>query len=519
MSPASSTAGSEQTSATPALGNKIVRSSFWSLLGNGAPMLVALFSIPIIAHTVGTARFGIISLSWVLVGYFGLFDLGLGRALTQAIATRIAAGRAEEIPGLFWTSLALLTAFGLLAMLILAGLSPLLTASVLNIPVELVDETRRALWVLSLTVPWVVLTTGLRGVLEAFQRFDYVAALRIPLGLLLYVGPLAVLPFSHSIVPIMFVFLVARVVAALAHTKLCLIVLPGLRRPVPVRRDLVRQLLGFGGWMTVSNIVSPLMVSMDRFLIASLLGVTAVAYYTAPYEVVTKLLLIPGSIAAVAFPAFSSAFVASKSETVRVHEVTSRVLTLVLVPISIVLLLFADEMLGIWMGHEFAKNGSLVLRIIAVGVVINGIAHVPFALVQAAGQPSLTAKVHLLELPLYAGFVVVLSRFWGISGTAAAWSLRVFLDYVCLFFLSGKLLNAPSIGRVELGWVLVSSAAALLPVVLFPSLGARCAAAAVLTAAHFVLGWRLLLNPSHRALVSGIFARVRLTLTIGFAWS
>ena len=48
------------------------------------------------------------------------------------------------------------------------------------------------------------------------------------------------------------------------------------------------RLLRFGGWMTVSNIVGPLMVTLDRFLIGALISVSAVAYYATPYEVVSQ---------------------------------------------------------------------------------------------------------------------------------------------------------------------------------------------------------------------------------------
>ena len=49
-------------------------------------MLVALVAIPILVDGLGTARFGILTLAWMVVGYFSLFDLGLGRALTKLTA-------------------------------------------------------------------------------------------------------------------------------------------------------------------------------------------------------------------------------------------------------------------------------------------------------------------------------------------------------------------------------------------------------------------------------------------------
>ena len=46
--------------------------------------------------------------------------------------------------------------------------------------------------------------------------------------------------------------------------------------------------------MTVSNVVGPIMVYLDRFLIGALLPMAAVTQYVTPYEVVTKLTVIPG---------------------------------------------------------------------------------------------------------------------------------------------------------------------------------------------------------------------------------
>ena len=71
---------------------------------------------------------------------------------------------------------------------------------------------------------------------------------------------------------------------------------------------MVGPLLRFGGWMTVTNIVSPFMAYLDRFLIGALISLTAVAYYVTPFEMITKLLVIPAALVGVLFPAFSSTF-------------------------------------------------------------------------------------------------------------------------------------------------------------------------------------------------------------------
>ena len=43
-------------------------------------MMVALATIPALVRRLGTDRFGILTIGWAVLGYFSLFDLGLGRA-------------------------------------------------------------------------------------------------------------------------------------------------------------------------------------------------------------------------------------------------------------------------------------------------------------------------------------------------------------------------------------------------------------------------------------------------------
>jgi hypothetical protein len=88
-----------------------------------------------------------------------------------------------------------------------------------------------------------------------------------------------------------------------------------------------------------------------------------------------------------------------------------------------------------------------VLQWLAAGVFLNSLAQVPLALVQGVGRPDLTAKLHLLELPLYVlGLWWLISTF-GIVGAAIAWTLRVGLDAAVLFGMAQRFLGTTAEGR------------------------------------------------------------------------
>lgn len=418
-------------------GRLLARNTIYSFLGQSAPLLIAVFAIPLLIKELGSDRFGILTIAWIVVSYFSLFDLGLGRALTQLVAEKLGKETDEqEIPALIWTASFLMLTLGLLGTSIFALLSPTLVYGILKIPSQLQGETLVAFYLLSASVPLVTSTAGIIGIFSALQRFDLINAVRIPLGLLMFLGPLLVLPFSHSLVPIISVLLIVRIAAWGIYLWLCLQAIPALRQQIKFKKSLLTPLLKFGGWMTVTNIVGPLMVYIDRFLIGSLISVTAVAYYTTPYEIVTKLWLIPSSLVTVLFPAFSTSFV---QEPIRAKQLVyrgSKYIFLILFPITFIIVSFANEGLTIWIGKDFAQHSTFVLQLLAIGVFINSIAQVPFAFIQGIGRPDITAKLHCIELPFYLLILWHFTTNFGIIGAAYAWVARIIVDTIAMFYLA-----------------------------------------------------------------------------------
>ncbi|MCG8060811.1 MAG: flippase, partial [Candidatus Thiodiazotropha endolucinida] len=67
-------------------GGRLAKNVVWNLLSIIVPFLVAIITIPILIDGIGKDRFGLLAISWMFVGYFSLFDFGLGRALTVLVA-------------------------------------------------------------------------------------------------------------------------------------------------------------------------------------------------------------------------------------------------------------------------------------------------------------------------------------------------------------------------------------------------------------------------------------------------
>ncbi|MBC7260976.1 MAG: oligosaccharide flippase family protein [Chloroflexi bacterium] len=203
---------------------------------------------------------------------------------------------------------------------------------------------------------------------------------------------------------------------------------------------LFSSLFAFGGWVTVSGVVGPILVYLDRFLIGSILTMSAVAYYTAPYEAVTRMWVIPSSMTMALFPAFSTLEgIKERTKLGMLFARSIKYVLLILGPMIVVIAIFAQDILQIWLGSDFARESTKAMQILAVGVLVNSLAHTPFALLQGTGRPDIPAKFHMIELPVYLCAAWMLVGSFGIAGAAAAWTLRVGLDALLLFWAAFKL--------------------------------------------------------------------------------
>jgi O-antigen/teichoic acid export membrane protein len=407
--------------------------SVLNLVGLVAPLLAAVGAIPLLNRFLGTERVGFLTLAWALIGYFSLFDLGIGRALTKLVAERFSANDKETLPELIWTALCVMLGLGIFAGIVMASAAHWLVSSALRIPSELHGESVLAVRLLAVTLPLVVTTAGLRGILEAQGRFLVSNAVRAPMGIWLVMAPLLLIPFgSRSLAWVAGLLLAGRLIGWSAFAVACLRGMPSLRRRFSVDPTAIPLLLRFGGWTTVSNVISPLMVYMDRFLLGNRASLAAVAWYATPFEVVTKVLIIPSAIMAVLFPLFSSLASQRREAAVEIYQRGIRYISLLVFLPTLAISLFAREALTMWLGADFAGHAYRVAQLLAFGCLLNSIASVPFGLIQGAGRPDITARIHMAELPAYVFLVFWLTGAFGITGTAVAWVIRVAIDLIAL---------------------------------------------------------------------------------------
>jgi O-antigen/teichoic acid export membrane protein len=125
---------------------------------------------------------------------------------------------------------------------------------------------------------------------------------------------------------------------------------------------------------------------------------------------------------------------------------------LVLFPICLFVAALSRELLSVWLGASFAGRSFRVLMWLSIGIIINGVAHVPMTVVQGGNRPDIAAKLHLLELSIYAVICWFFIKRFGIEGAAVAWVLRVTMDALLLLWFARKWVPGPPMQTLRVIW-------------------------------------------------------------------
>lgn len=242
--------------------------------------------------------------------------------------------------------------------------------------------------------------------------------------------------------------------------------------------------------MTITNVICPIMVYMDRFFIGALVLVTAVACYATPYEMVSRIGIVAGALGSVVFPAYASVYIKDRTSLLKILMCAWRyLLWAIFIPVLLVIAL-AYEGLAIWLNHDFAMHSATILRWLAAGVFENSFAQIIFAVVQAAGRPDITAKLPLVELTIYLPALVWVLNRYGTIGAAVVGTVRVLIDGILQMLVSARLVPEIRPTLSSLSMVILASSGCFLAIVLIESFGVKIAISAAAALLIAVSAWR-----------------------------
>ncbi|MGH6987781.1 MAG: flippase [Caulobacteraceae bacterium] len=413
---------------TTKLRMSVARNTSYNLAASAAAVIGALVTIPIYIRLIGPGRYGVLAIAWALLAWFGLFDFGLRRAVAYRLASMGEADRAEQAHAL-WTALAINLVSGLVggAALWLGG--DWAFAHLFKVG-PLKGEILAGLPFVAIAVPVTTTLAILRGAMQGREMF-------LPLNIIS-----ASTQALFQILPVIIAWLVGpslpNLLAGALAARLVGVLLFGtyiyanlIRGTAPrVNRREARTLLGYGGWVTVSSVFSPMLSMVDRFVMGAMIGAVEVGIYSVPLQFSKQLQGLPAAITTALFPRLSAADDAGGRA---MNDMATRSLAaLATFPVigAIFLMQFG---LDLFVGRHIGEAAAPVGRLLLLGFWFNAFAIVSLMSLQASGRPDLVGKLQIPQVPLYFAALYFGLRWYGIEGAGLALVLRSAVDYGLLY--------------------------------------------------------------------------------------
>ncbi len=421
----------------------VSRNATYNLIGAVAPMVLGLATVPLYLKLVGPDRYGVLAIAFLLLGYFGLFDLGLGRATTYRIAALKEAEPSRQAH-VFRTAIVVNLLMGGVGAAILYVAADYFFAHVFKVDPALRPEMRASVPYLAASVPVATMIGVLTGVLQARERFLQANMISVLSTSLFQVLPLLVAwLYGPSLGPLLAAALAARMVSILVLWNACARLMTHGHSPRFDRAE-AKLLLSYGGWVTLTAMFGPILVILDRFAIGAVLGAVAVAIYTVPFQLAQRISVFPGAIVGALFPRLPTA-----SDAERI-ELTDKAILVLLAALSapVMVAIFAVyPFFDLWIGRTIGPQSAEVGVLIILGFWINAFAVVPYSWLQAVGRPDVVTKLLLVQIPPYLLLLYLAMKQFGLVGSAALFAVRCAIDFAMMALAArGRIAHGALIG-------------------------------------------------------------------------
>jgi len=444
--------------------------------GHGWSAALQLVLVPLYIHFLGIEAYGLVSFYAVLMATMQIFDLGLAQTLNRELARALGGGElaAKETRELVRTLEVVYWIVVLSVCVALALAVPLLATYVVS-PMSLSPETVQDALTMMLAVvvlqwPVVLYQGGLMGL----QKQVLASALRMLFATITAVGSVVVLSLVSATLQAFFVWQI--LVAGITVTGTALAFhrhLPSAPRAAQFRPRVLARLWRFAAGACALTAVGVLLTQGDKWILLERLSLEAFGYFALAASASGALGLFTTPIFAAVFPRFSS-LVARREHgaMLALYHMATQATAVGIGPLALILSLYAEDVLWAWTGKaETAYFSGPLLSVLALGSLLNCVAHPPYASELARGRTSILLGVNAISAAVALPAVWLLAPLLGGMAAALMW----FAISAVNFTIAVPLVHSDLPAKSRVRWLLADvsaplAAAAIMLVTLRPAM-------------------------------------------------
>jgi O-antigen/teichoic acid export membrane protein len=418
-----------------------------NFLGQGCKAITGIAFIPLYIKYLGIEAYGLIGIFAILQSSLAILDLGMRPALGREMA-RFTAGahdsqsirellRSVEIVGIC-IAIVIATTVWLASGWLTSDW--LVTKSLSD------DVVRSAFTAMGVLVALRFIENIYLSSIIGLQRQVIESTVSCSMAAIRGLGAVCVLAFFSPTLKAFFVW--QGLVSACTILVLGRVVyrtLPRSPRPVHFSWHAITSIWRFAAGIMAISLLALALTQIDKVLLSRLLALTVFAYYALAGTLTSALYMLTAPVNSAFYPQFTELITRGSTDALRrAYHQASQLITVVMGSAALVLIVFADVVLRVWTRNPaLADHVTPLLRVLALGTLLNGLMGVPYQMQLAHGWTSLTVKINLAAVALLVPAIFFVARTYGAIGAAWIWViLNVGYLIVDIHFMHRRILRS-----------------------------------------------------------------------------
>lgn len=417
----------------------------WSTLDSIVSPLLMVISAPLLVRAFGVEQYGLWILVHSIVGLMGLVSIGLGDATTRYVAQYRATGRVSDVIHIVRVTALIYVVMGFVVSAIIYSSSPLLVSHIFKIHGSLQETAIHGIRLGGFMLAVKILDSVFMATLKGYERYDVSSRITIIFRVAVILVTVLLAVKGYGLVEI----LTSTLMIYGANLFVSIIIVkrfvPGAYFIASFDIDLFKVVYSYGFWSWVQGIAGTLFSQADRFLVTIILGTSALTYYSASLMVAQQVHAVLAAAAGFVFPLSSKYH--SRGEIHKLREIYSRTMAIVtsLATVAVIIVyFFAPMILDLWMGADFVKEGTDVLRLLILAYGGLSLTIVPYYLLNGSGFIRSNVLFGALSglIVISAGLVLLPQQ--GITGAGWAQLTNFFIIALYLIFIEKVIFKTKS---------------------------------------------------------------------------
>jgi O-antigen/teichoic acid export membrane protein len=379
-------------------------------------LAVTFFLTPFIVRTLGDSVYGFWALLLSFVGYASILEMGVQPAVVKLVGQYRAVGQREKLEELITAACLFFVTGGLLAAVAFLLVLPEYVARFVP-DLQGARHGELIFSAIALDVLLMFLNYVFAGILYGSQKYHAKNLIDIA-GWLANAALLLAFLARHGLLALAVSKAATDAVALVATIIACRQAFPGFRRR-PVARRSFRELMSFGGRIFVSATAGRLASNAQPIIITTWLSAAATAFYAIPFRLVDYARQISWALTSGFMPMFSELHSRRERAMLRaIYLNYSRYLLIVTLPAFIVILVYGEAFIGLWIGPDYAERGRLALYFLAASGLLECLQPLLWRMFIGVGRLNLLVVVSAAGSGLVVISSILLVKPLGIAGVA-----------------------------------------------------------------------------------------------------